>query len=261
MTDQATRVVPAGWYEDPSDAEKVRWWNGINWTDHTQDKPELDVDGDNDEEAVLAEARTASTATRARTRVRTTSTAESWIVAFTSGALAVALLVAGWAWLYVAPTLLWLGIAGAVVYALSVLFALLDRRKLARWGHRPPAAVTAVLTAPVYLLVRALRLPRSWGQFVACILLAVGLIGAPLGAWFGGALGGVETAVRIQSEIRDELVGSGTASSVSCPPVADTTTVGSIYACSVTLPDGSERSLWVSIDSSDGAYSYAFAVK
>lgn len=256
MTDQATRVVPAGWYEDPSDANQVRWWNGINWTDHTQDKPEI-----TDEDSSADDQPTAASTVRVRPRIRTTSTAESWIVAFTSGVLAVALLGAAWAWLYVAPTLVWVGIALVTAYALALVFALLDRRKLTRWGHTPPATFAAALTGPVYLLVRALRLPGSWGQFAASVLLLVGLIAVPLGAWFGGALGGVQTAVRIQSEIRDDLVGSGAASAVACPPIADTTTVGSFYSCSVTLTDGTEKTLWVSIDSDEGDYSYAFAVK
>ncbi|MFC5501281.1 DUF2510 domain-containing protein [Lysinimonas soli] len=39
MTDQATRVVPAGWYQDPAASEQVRWWNGLGWTEHVRDKP------------------------------------------------------------------------------------------------------------------------------------------------------------------------------------------------------------------------------
>lgn len=39
MTDQATRVVPAGWYEDPASSAHVRWWNGLAWTEHTTLKP------------------------------------------------------------------------------------------------------------------------------------------------------------------------------------------------------------------------------
>ncbi len=39
MTDQATRVVPAGWYQDPALSEQVRWWNGIAWTEHVREKP------------------------------------------------------------------------------------------------------------------------------------------------------------------------------------------------------------------------------
>lgn len=39
MTDQAIRVVPAGWYEDPASSAHVRWWNGLAWTEHTNLKP------------------------------------------------------------------------------------------------------------------------------------------------------------------------------------------------------------------------------
>lgn len=257
MTDQATRVVPAGWYEDPSDPAQVRWWNGINWTDHRQPKPEV---GDT-ESSQLEESFASPAAVRGRTRIRSTSTAESWIVSFTPGLLAVALLVAAWAWLYVAPNILWPVAALVVTYAVTVVFALLDRRKLARWEHTPPPLIMTLLTAPVYLLVRALRLSRSWGQLVAWGLLMVGLIGLPTAAWFGGALGNVETAVRIQSELHETLVAGGQANAVACPPIADTTTVGSIYSCDVTMTDGSHAVLWVSIDSDAGDYSYAFAIK
>lgn len=38
-TEQTTRVIPAGWYQDPADEGKVRWWNGITWTEHVEVKP------------------------------------------------------------------------------------------------------------------------------------------------------------------------------------------------------------------------------
>ena len=39
VTDQATRVVSAGWYQDPASSVQVRWWNGIAWTEHVREKP------------------------------------------------------------------------------------------------------------------------------------------------------------------------------------------------------------------------------
>ena len=39
MTDQATRVVSAGWYQDPASSAQVRWWNGVAWTEHVREKP------------------------------------------------------------------------------------------------------------------------------------------------------------------------------------------------------------------------------
>ncbi|MFT4030602.1 MAG: DUF2510 domain-containing protein [Protaetiibacter sp.] len=258
MTDQATRVVPAGWYEDPSDSGQVRWWNGIAWTDHTRARPGLDTA---DAESARLEASFASPAAeRTGTRLRPTSTAESWIISFTPILLAAGLLTAIWAWLYLTPSLVTGIVALVVVYAAVVVLAVLDRRKLVRWGHAPLPIATVALTAPVYLLVRALRVPKSWGQLITWTLLMAGLFAAPAAAWFGGAVPGVQTAVRIQSEVRDALVGSGQASAVSCPPIADAITVGSIYSCDVTAPDGSHHVLWVSIDTDTGDYSYAFAI-
>jgi len=257
VTDQATRVVPAGWYEDPSDSSQVRWWNGIAWTDHTQEKPDAAAG----ETATLEETFTAPSASRVANRIRSTSTAESWVVSFSPILLAAALLTAGWAWLYVAPNILFVVAALVLCYVVVVVFAFLDRRKLTAWKHTPPAAFGAFLTAPIYLLLRGLRLKNSWGQLVGWLLLTALLIGGPLAAWYSGALHSVQTAVRIQSEIRDELVASGEALNVSCPPIADTTTIGSIYTCSATLPDGTERGIWVSIDSDEGDYSYSFSVR
>lgn len=39
VTDQATRVVSAGWYQDPASSVQVRWWNGVAWTEHVREKP------------------------------------------------------------------------------------------------------------------------------------------------------------------------------------------------------------------------------
>src|SRR5579862_7114740 len=31
-----TTATPAGWYSDPDDSTRLRWWDGSRWTDHTQ---------------------------------------------------------------------------------------------------------------------------------------------------------------------------------------------------------------------------------
>ncbi|WP_431245306.1 DUF2510 domain-containing protein [Leifsonia xyli] len=38
MSDEGSPA--AGWYTDPADAARVRWWNGSRWTEHTRPQPE-----------------------------------------------------------------------------------------------------------------------------------------------------------------------------------------------------------------------------
>ncbi len=47
---------------------------------------------------------------------------------------------------------------------------------------------------------------------------------------------------------------------MTCPPFAEATTVGAVYSCDATMADGQVRQIIVSIDSADGAFSYAFAL-
>lgn len=256
-TEQATRVVPAGWYEDPSDSDQVRWWNGIAWTDHTQAKPTVAAESDGDE----LESSFGSPAATARERVRrlATSTSESWLIAFMPAAALVLLPVSAWLYFYVAPNPLVLLIA-VVPYILGIVFAVLDVRKLSRWGHRSlPAALWGILGPLVYLLVRALKV-KSWGQVATHVLVVAAAAALPIVSSAIGATPALELGLKIQDQIRTELVDSGQASSVACPPIIDSIRVGALYQCAVTLTDGTESTLWVSIDSDEGDFSYSHSL-
>ena len=258
MTDQATRVVPAGWYEDPSDPGKVRWWNGIAWTDHTQTKPDLDADANAETAELEQKFQDSGTGLRQRGRVLSTSTSASWLLAFSP----ILFVLAGTAAIsinlyYLQSPVVWLLLL--VPYGLSVLWAFLDVKKLRRWGHTPPAAFWGFFGPLVYLIVRKTKV-AGWGQlgtFLGIIVIG-GLM--HLALWSTDVAQPLAFAVQIQTEIRDDLISSGQATAVACPPIADTMTVGALYTCDVTLPDGSHNALWVSIDSEDGDYSYSFAI-
>lgn len=71
MTDQATRVVPAGWYEDPASTAHVRWWNGLAWTEHTTLKPTAPPRAQSPVEQFAAGASGASAGTPATGQVTT----------------------------------------------------------------------------------------------------------------------------------------------------------------------------------------------
>lgn len=257
MTDQATRVVPAGWYEDPADAGQVRWWNGIAWTDHIQPKPTTEAEA---ETAELEKHFSEPTATvRPRTRKLSSSTSSSWLLAFTPLLAAIIAAVAVVLPLYSTistPTILALLV---VPYLLSVLWAFLDVRKLKRWGHTPPSALWGLLGPLIYLIVRKVKVV-GWGQLVALVVLLVGLGGVGFAVASTDVGRPVTLALTIQGEIRSALTSSGEATDVACPPIADSTAVGSFYNCDVTLKSGAHKTLIVSIDSDAGDYSYTYAL-
>lgn len=37
------RHLPAGWYVDPADESRYRWWEGDQWSTHTRDKAEVEA--------------------------------------------------------------------------------------------------------------------------------------------------------------------------------------------------------------------------
>ncbi len=52
MTETSQVLPPAGWYPDPADESKIRYWDGERWTEHVADRvasaptdSQADVDG------------------------------------------------------------------------------------------------------------------------------------------------------------------------------------------------------------------------
>jgi Protein of unknown function (DUF2510) len=40
MSDGTKTTPPAGWFADPRSSEHMRWWDGIQWTEHTHPRPQ-----------------------------------------------------------------------------------------------------------------------------------------------------------------------------------------------------------------------------
>lgn len=348
LTDQATRVVPAGWYEDPASSAHVRWWNGLAWTEHTTLKPTAPprpqpTAGDYRQQqgygqpgnqqqgygqqdagvvttatgstytpetlARIAEARelerqygistaeheimvrsaTAATGgiptatTRAEARAAHgsharddyadtdypdeygTATASAWFIALWPLLTLAAAAAAAYVAFYVAPEPSVAGIpvvAGLVVVPtlLTLLWAATDARKLRMLGHRPASPAFALLGPLVYLIARRARVSGS-GPLVTLLVLTVLAVGGPAAAYLTGATVPVTTALEIQQSIRADLVDSGRLASVSCPVFVEDLSPGALYTCNGTMPDGSAKTVWVSIESTDGDFSYALAVR
>jgi len=81
----------------------------------------------------------------------------------------------------------WMLVGGvlAVLYLVTILLAVADRSKLDWAGyHRPAHWAWAILTAPVYLLVRTIAAKRETGRNSALLWVWLALAGAIVGAWF-----------------------------------------------------------------------------
>ena len=354
MTDQATRVVPAGWYQDPALSEQVRWWNGLAWTEHVREKPtaaatpvtpivvtasststtaaasgastsaggtiatdtvtettgeriaaarELERQfgvGTSENEIITGatalgfglgadqgarqlevrqSAQHAQTATpinpaarqaaaaqeaegRRRAGGRSTArsaTGSAWLIALTPVLTLLLGIAAAYIFFYVAPTPVVFVVAFLIPYLLGILWALGDGRALTSRGFSPPGPLWALLGAIGYLIVRRLRVPGS-GPLAMFLVVGALVIAIPGAAYATGELRPLSNALTIQNTITEDYVNSGRAASINCPPFVDTTTTGSLYTCTATLATGVTKPVWVSIDGSDGQFSYAMAI-
>ncbi|MEO5534353.1 MAG: DUF2510 domain-containing protein [Pseudolysinimonas sp.] len=360
MTYEATRVVPAGWYEDPASSAHVRWWNGLAWTEHTTLKPTAPprpqqpvaeqrygdgfthqqnqqgwlsdhTDGQHatsDQGSTAPDAvdagQAASTAARiaearalerqygisteehdvivrsategsaqdasaglygasdatSRSRgtsnwhaepespepsARRTATASSWLIALYPVLTLVAAIAAAYVAFYISPEPAVAGIpvvAGLVLvpYLLCLIWAFVDASRLKSLGHSPASGAFAILGPLVYLIARRVRV-KGVGPLIALILLTLASVAVPAVAISSGATAPLAKALEVQQTIRADLVGSGRLASVSCPISVESIQPGTLYTCDGTLADGTAKTVWVSIDTSAGGFSYALAVK
>jgi hypothetical protein len=145
-------------------------------------------------------------------------------------------------------------------YFLVIGFAAYDRLLLMTWGHKKPAsALWALLTEPVYVIIRAMRTWRETGKGFLPIAVWSGTIGALLvgivifpgiavaalpGAFADQAALSVESdALALQAKIK-----------VSCP--APPVIIGDSFTCIRTSPNGKTDSIAVSLQRLNGWISW-----
>ena len=287
--EQATRVVPAGWYQDPANAANVRWWNGITWTDHVEAKPEgqpaaaagtLALEAralerqhgiTTAENAIIMSAatgdvptggtRTGSIATHHHHKSPRTGTVSAWLLGLTPFIALVLALVGGYVFFYVSPTPLVAAVI-IVLWVLGFFWAVGDGRALATRGHTAPsptwAAALPVIGPLLYLVNRRRTVPGS-SPLIAGLALLVLAIGLPVGVAASGSAAVVTKALEVQQAVRADLVDSGAATSVTCPPVLESVAAGSVFTCDATIANGDTVHVWVSIDNDQGEFSWALA--
>jgi hypothetical protein len=309
-TEQTTRVVPAGWYQDPADDAKVRWWNGITWTEHVESKPagaavaaagarELEAGTgaiSNEQRAAeqrelerqyAASAGTAGSGTEAMTRRASieldhrgpdtgtipilgvahprkparTGTASAWLLAVTPLITSLLAAVAGYVYFYVTPTPLVAAI-GVVLFLLGFLWAVGDSRALQSRGVKAPSPLWGlalpVLGPLLYLVMRRRAVDGSTPLIVFGALLLLTVV-APVALVATGGAQTVSKALEVQLAVREDLVGSGAATSVTCPPIVESIAAGTVFTCDAVLPAGDTVHVWVSFDNEQGQFSWALA--
>lgn len=288
-TDQATRVVPAGWYQDPANAANVRWWNGITWTDHVEVKPtgqqaasagalalearamerqhgittaENDiimsaVQGDTQ----AGKPRTGTIAIVGPQSAVSTGTISSWLLAVTPVIALLLTLIAGYVFFYVTPTPLVAAVA-VVVYVLGFLWAVGDSRTLATRGHTiasPLWTLALPVIGPLLYLINRRRRAVGSSPLIAFLVLLAITAGIPLVGIATGGAAVVTKALEVQQAVRADLVGTGAATSVTCPPILESVAAGTVFTCDAVIPSGETVHVWVSFDNEQGQFSWALA--
>jgi hypothetical protein len=294
-TEQTTRVVPAGWYQDPADDAKVRWWNGITWTEHVEQKPAgaaaavagaLAIESGSSDDVKIQQleqqfepemTRRASMAIDhrgpdtgtipiqgvavPRVKAPRTSTASAMLLAFIPLFASALSAVAAYVFFYVTATPLVFAVV-VVLWVMGFLWAIGDSRALQTRGLPAPSALLAlalpVVGPLIYLIVRRARVAGALPllTFIGLLLVAVAL---PVGLGVAGAAPSVTKALEVQGAVSADLIGSGAATAVTCPPILGSTEAGSVFTCSAVTPAGDTVSVWVSIDDEAGNFSWALS--
>jgi hypothetical protein len=197
----------------------------------------------------------------AGTRTLPTSTATSWLLAMSPVIALLLAVVAAYVFFYVTPTPL-VAAVGVVVLVLGFLWAVGDARTLTARGHTPPSPLLA-LALPVvgpllYLVVRRMKAPGSKPLITALVLLAL-TAGIPVAGIASGSAAVITKPLEVQQAVRADLVDSGAATSVSCPPILETVAAGTVFTCDAVLPTGENVHVWVSFDNEQGQFSWALA--
>ena len=141
-------------------------------------------------------------------------------------------------------------------YLLVIGFAAYDKLLLQVWGYeRPARARWAVLTAPIYLIARAVRTVKETGKGFAPLVV----FGSSLVAVLAGilVLPGIvisafpdNFAAEVEQSVTADAVSLGADLSVECP--APPLLVGDTFTCLATKPSGATDSIVVQLQRQNG---------
>lgn len=296
MSDVIAEVPAAGWYQDPNDDNAMRWWDGSGWTDHTQPiAPEpapvpvaaatrtATTEGSaggawesnyTDDELALYTGRPTelpSGSTTGRTVLEFTGTVPDWRrdrhSAQTAGSWLLAHTLVLWVlvWLFWTMVGVSLGlpsvspfVAVPIVFAVTVLFAAVDRSALRSRGIERPSLWFILLGPPGYLIARAVVVRRSGASgtgplvlsILATLLNAALLLLAILAPAVLLAATGSSSSLTTRTEqaIQADLAAKGVDATVDCGSGTVAAAPNSSFRCTATGTDGSVSEVAVTMD-------------
>lgn len=294
MTNTGGSTTPAGWYNDPGGSGHLRWWDGAAWSAHLAPQPTPAPAFVAPEAAVVHEP-TVMTAdnepyvpfqgswnSRPQSgytagtdgdfaRPARWNTAGGWLLALS---YVMTLVVAA---IYVAVNFavfsdesnqarestiafasVWIEVA---LWALLLLFAVMDRRKLLSFGYLHPARVWWILLFPplVYLIMRGVAISREvrhgFGPLITYLVSTLGIVllsvatAIVIPAVLAGHLGaaGSASGATFASSLQKGINEKGVDYTVKCPTTIPDT-VGSQFSCTaIPAPAGQVHTLNIEV--------------
>ncbi|MCC6269744.1 MAG: DUF2510 domain-containing protein, partial [Microbacteriaceae bacterium] len=187
----------AGWYPDPENWARSRWWNGIAWTDNYSDNqapvaPTHPAGPAGSMAPVAPYSYSTSTAALSAPAGTPWSTVWIWLIVFLPYVSMLGLVLVDWRGLFnftymssesamrasmFSPGYFIAIILGWVAFGLSVWFAYRDWRELGRRGvPRPFHWAFAFLSSAVYPIGRSVVVKRRTGQGISPMWVSIALI-------------------------------------------------------------------------------------
>ena len=184
-----TGQIPAGWYDEPSGGPGKRWWDGTNWTSHTQQDfapvavPTFAPSTGAHPQAVLPQQ---PLAVAQRIGEGVEDSRAAWWIAFSPlwsivGQAIVVSAILALTSTQLAPFVPGLIVLNVVLWAAILALAFVDRALLRSGGNATTASPFWVLLSPLaYLIARARQVQMyAAGAWTVVIWWCVALVLAP----------------------------------------------------------------------------------
>jgi Protein of unknown function (DUF2510)/Domain of unknown function (DUF4333) len=268
-------LPPAGWYPDPMDAQRQRWWTGAEWTDHLVDpatgsplSEAVETPGPDPAQRVYVpmadyDASAWTSSAPLSSTPGSGYTLAIWLLACTPILYFILILAEYRLALNAVPsvqTSLSADISGLVVLiimlAVWALLAIWDYAALKNRGLPAPTPVWVLLSILAYFIARRIVLKRvdvrsnAPGNVFVLIALAGGIGSGFIVANSIAHQGDVVAVQQFETYAEQQLQkASGLTWAVDCPDDAPASTAGASFTCSAKSQSGQAVTMTVEVTS------------